>query len=124
LHKAGTEDYSDPALLGRGSKEAAMVHEKTEPAGGPARQKQESQQSARQGEPKEQAGKPHEPDQNPAGIGASQGQDRASRSGSPKDRPSAGTPDIERAGGTNDVERSAAGESLVQDPTGAYKERP
>lgn len=124
MHKAGTEDYSGPALIERGSEEAAMEHERTDRTGGPARQKQESQQSARQGEPKEQTGKPHEPDQNPAGIGSSQGQDRGSRSGPPKDRPSAGTPDIERGGGTNDVERPAEGESLVQDPTGAYKERP
>ena len=101
-----------------------MVHEKTDPAGAPARQKQESQQSEQQGEPKEQTGKPHKPEGSPAGIGSSQGQDRGSRSGRQEDRPSAGTPDIERDVGANDVEQPAAGESLVQDPTGAYKERP
>lgn len=89
-----------------------------------ARQKQDSRQSAQQGEPKEQSGKPDSdlPDQR--GIGASQGQDRESRPDRTEARPSAGTPDIERGGGQQDVERPASGESLVKDPTGAFKERP
>ena len=59
-----------------------------------------------------------------AGIGSSQGQDSGSRERSER-RPSAGTPDIERGGGGGDVERGASSrESLVQDPTGAFKERP
>lgn len=100
-----------------------MAHETPDGNRAPARQKQDSRQSAQQGEPKEQTGKPHANEPSPAGIGSSQGQDRGSRSGQ-EDRPSAGTPDIERGGATNDVERPASGDSLVQDPTGAFKERP
>ena len=101
-----------------------MAHETPDGDRTPARQQQDSQQSAQQGEPKEQTGKPHENDRSPAGIGSSQGQDRGSRPGRQEERPSAGTPDIERGGRANDVEQPALGESLVQDPTGAYKERP
>ena len=89
---------------------------------GAASQKQDSRQSAEQGEPKKQTGRPAGGAQ-PArsGIGSSQGQDRAS-----PERPSAGTADIERGGGSQDVERGGAGsrDSLVNDPTGAFKERP
>ena len=53
--------------------------------------------------------------QNQTGIGSSQGQDRES-------------PNLPRSGGAqpgqrSDVERGS-GDSLVNDPTGAYKERP
>lgn len=52
--------------------------------------------------------------QRQTGIGSSQGQDRESPN-LPRDRP--------QPGQRSDVERSS-GESLVNDPTGAYKERP
>ena len=87
---------------------------------GAASQKQDSRQSAQQGEAKEQTGRPPGGAQ-PArsGIGSSQGQDRGSA-----ERPSAGTPDIER-GGSQDIERGGGSrDSLVDDPTGAFKERP
>ena len=94
----------------------------SEEKGGAASQKQDSRQSAQQGEAKKQTGRPAGGAQ-PArsGIGSSQGQDR----GSPE-RPSAGTPDIERGGGSEDIERGGGDsrESLVNDPTGAFKERP
>ena len=88
----------------------------------PASQKQESTQSAQQGEPKKQGGESvTREQQSRSGIGSSQAQDRGTRPEREGGRPSAGTPDIER-GGPQDVERS--GESLVKDPTGAFKERP
>jgi hypothetical protein len=49
-----------------------------------------------------------------SGIGASQGQDRES-------------PDLDKRPGTADIERAGQGnsrDSLVNDPTGAFKERP
>lgn len=83
-------------------------------------QQQDSRQSEGQGEHKKSSGKPvpgkH---QDPAGIGSSQGQDR----GSPSERPSAGTPDIER-GSARDTGQRSSTESLVNDSTGAFKERP
>lgn len=85
-------------------------------------QNQDSRQSGQQGRGKSETGKPGA-GKSRAGIGSSQGQD----SGKPgeRERPSAGTPDIERGGGDGDVERGASTrESLVQDPTGAFKERP
>ncbi len=90
------------------------------------RQKQDSQQSGRQGRDKAHTGKPDERGKSPAGIGSSQGQDRGSPREQQDRRPSGGTPDIERGGGGGgDVERGAGTrESLVQDPTGAFKERP
>ena len=81
------------------------------------RQSQDSRQSGTQGEAKPAAGKPKAAGKARAGIGSSQGQDSPSR-----ERPSGGTPDIERGGG--DVERGGGTDSLVHDPTGAYKERP
>ena len=54
-----------------------------------------------------------------AGIGSSQGQDRGtSERDQDRDERSPGTPHLERG---ND---SGSTESLVNDPTGAYKERP
>lgn len=85
--------------------------------GNAGQQNQASRQSGAQGGEKPAAGKPAADEKPRAGIGSSQGQDSASR-----ERPSGGTPDIERGGAGGDVERG--GESLVQDPTGAYKERP
>lgn len=89
-------------------------------------QKQDSRQSARQGDPKPDSGKPGAGGKSRAGIGSSQGQDRGTPDEQQERRPSAGTPDIERGdAGGGDIERGASGgESLVQDPTGAYKERP
>jgi hypothetical protein len=52
--------------------------------------------------------------QNQTGIGSSQGQDRESPN-LPKDR--------SQPGQRSDVERDSA-DSLVNDPTGAFKERP
>jgi len=90
----------------------------------PARQKQESRQSAEQGEPKDQSGKSPSGEQSRSGIGSSQGQDQGSSPERQEERPSAGTPDIKR-GSSQDVERGVGrNESLVHDPTGAFKERP
>ena len=90
-----------------------------------ARQDQASVQSAQQGANKGGSGKPRAAERDKTGIGASQGQDRASRDEQQGGRPSAGTPDLERSGGSTDMERgSGSEESLVADPTGAFKERP
>jgi hypothetical protein len=90
-------------------------------------QKQDSAQSANQGpDTSEQTGKARK-GVTPAGIGSSQGQDEEKREPGPgTERPSSGTPDVERSSsGTPDIERGARSEeSLVQDPVGAYKERP
>ena len=63
--------------------------------------------------------------QDQTGIGSSQGQDRAGRgkeSGSRDRTPRTGegTADIER----DSVPADSGGDSLVNDPTGAFKERP
>ena len=88
------------------------------------RQEQASVQSAQQGEEKSQTGKPSPGEQSQRGIGSSQGQDR----GSPDEqsrRPSAGTPDIERGSEADEKQRGAgSSESVVNDATGAFKERP
>ena len=87
-------------------------------------QQQDSRQSEGQGEHKKSSGKPvpgKQEDQ--AGIGSSQGQDRGSPSEQQEPRPSAGTPDIER-GSARDTGQRSSTESLVNDPTGAFKERP
>lgn len=87
-------------------------------------QRQDSRQSEGQGERKKSSGKPvpgKQDDQ--AGIGSSQGQDRGAPSEQQASRPSAGTPDIER-GSVRDTRQSSSTESLVSDPTGAFKERP
>ena len=89
-------------------------------------QRQDSSQSGRQGEPGKVKGKPaSDQSQTRSGIGSSQAQDRASASEQEGARPSAGTPDIER-GGPRDTQRGESGstESLVNDLTGAFKERP
>jgi len=91
-----------------------------------AHQVQESRQSGRQGATQQAGtGKPPEP-QAQSGIGASQGQDRASRDERQSERPSAGTPDIERGSGSRESMKPGGNseESLVQDSTGAFKERP
>jgi hypothetical protein len=83
------------------------------------RQAQDSRQSV--GNPS--GGKPQASDkpENRAGIGSSAGQDRGTR---PKDKDSA-----ERGSGTADIERGTdypgnSPDSLVNDPVGAFKERP
>lgn len=69
--------------------------------------------------------------QTESGVGSSQGQDAPSREdqAGAAERPSAGTPDLPRERGladTSDVERGSGGSegSLVNDPSGAFKERP
>ena len=57
------------------------------------------------------------------GIGAAQGQDRASRERGAGERPSAGTADIERSEAGTDA-GSGSVESMVGESTGAFKERP
>jgi hypothetical protein len=89
-------------------------------------QRQDSRQSAGQGANQKSTGTPPPgKTQGEAGIGASQGQDRGSPSEQQQPRPSAGTPDIER-GSSRDTGEDAGSstESLVKDPTGAFKERP
>ena len=100
-----------------------MTEDKEAKAG---QQKQDSRQSGQQGDAKPDSGRPVGGAKSRPGIGSSQGQDRGSPDEQQERRPSAGTPDIERgSGGGGDIERGASGrESLVQDPTGAYKERP
>ena len=88
-------------------------------------QTQDSRQSARQGGQKAKADKTGSTGQEvKSGIGSSQGQDRASREDQQGSRPSAGTADIERGASTQDIERGGSQDSLVNDSTGAYKERP
>jgi hypothetical protein len=83
-------------------------------------QRQESVQSGQQPGGGRAAGSKEE---TPTGIGASQGQDSGSRDTQGSGRPSAGTADIER--GTASQERDTAPqESLVNESTGAFKERP
>ena len=84
------------------------------------RQNENSRQSGPQGGQKGQRGQPGKSGgQDGAGIGSSQGQDRAS----PRDRQE--RPD--RSNGNPDVERGAQSgstDSMVNDMTGAFKERP
>ena len=90
-----------------------------------ASQRQDSRQSAVQGDPKRTTPTPaSDKPQTGSGIGSSQGQDSGSADQG-RARPSAGTADIER-GGPHDPERenSESTESLVNDSTGAFKERP
>ncbi len=85
-------------------------------------QRQESVQSGQQPGGGSAAGRKEE---TPTGIGASQGQDSGSREKQGSDRPSAGTADIER--GTASQGRDTAQgsqDSLVNESTGAFKERP
>jgi hypothetical protein len=94
--------------------------------GSRANQTQDSRQSAQPGAPQhsETAGKGAN-EQRKSGIGSSQGQDSATRDEPSRMRPSAGTPDVERGANTEEGERGGGSEeSLVHDPTGAFKERP
>ena len=90
-----------------------------------AKQNQRSQQSIDNpaGNPEQ---KPAGKADDKAGIGSSQGQDRASREDQPATRPSAGTADIERGADTpaNTGRGGDSEESLVNESTGAFKERP
>jgi hypothetical protein len=89
-------------------------------------QVQDSRQSGQRGAVQQGGtGKPRE-QQAHGGIGASQGQDRASRDEQERERPSAGTPDIERSSSSPESMRPGGNseESLVQESTGAFKERP
>ncbi len=90
-----------------------------------ASQQQASTQSGKQGEHLTKTGKPSIKTHAPSGIGASQGQDSSASAPPQGQRPSAGTADIER-GGPQDHSRAGntSTESLVNDPTGAFKERP
>jgi hypothetical protein len=86
-------------------------------------QRQDSAQSGQQ--PGAGEGAPGEANEAATDIGASQGQDRGSREKKGGERPSAGTADIERgtASEGNDAARGSQ-DSLVNESTGAYKERP
>ena len=89
-------------------------------------QRQDSRQSALQDDPKRTTPKPaSEKRETRSGMGSSQGQDSGAPTEREGARPSAGTADIER-GGPQDPGRghSESTESLVDDPTGAFKERP
>ena len=88
--------------------------------------RQDSRQSGGQGTGQKSTGAPAPGKQQvKPGIGGSQGQDRGSPSEQQEPRPSAGTADIER-GSSRDTSGDAGDstESLVKDPTGAFKERP
>jgi hypothetical protein len=89
-----------------------------------ASQTQNSRQSTRQGGQKAHSPRTGSGQQVKSGIGSSQGQDRASRDEQQGDRPSAGTADIERGGRSEDIERGGSQDSLVNESTGAFKERP
>jgi hypothetical protein len=86
-------------------------------------QRQESAQSGQQpGGNNKERGRDEE---TPAGIGASQGQDRATREREGGNRPSAGTADIERGAALPERDTgSGSQDSLVNESTGAFKERP
>ena len=84
----------------------------------PGRQDENSRQSSTQGAPKRQGGRSGGKDEG-TGIGSSQGQDRAS----PADRQERS----DRGRDTPDIERGAqpgAPDSLTNEMTGAFKERP
>jgi hypothetical protein len=86
------------------------------------RQKQSSRQSGSQGgQSGAGSGKSESTHRN--GIGASQGQDEASRERDAGRRPSAGTADIERSEAGVEADKGNV-ESMVGESTGAYKERP
>ena len=87
-------------------------------------QKQASTQSAGQPGGDDAKGRAP-PDKARAGIGSSQGQDSGSADRGAGERPSAGTPDIERGAATPAAEPGRdSQESLVNESTGAFKERP
>jgi hypothetical protein len=96
------------------------------------RQNQASRQSAAQGG-QTGAGSGKSEGANRRGIGSSQGQDEPSRERGSGERSSGERGSGERpSAGTADIERSEAGadgtggnvDSMVGDPTGAFKERP
>ena len=102
-----------------------MANRDEKPVPGP-HQVQDSRQSGRQGAVQQGGtGNPRE-QQAQSGIGASQGQDRASPDEQQRERPSAGTADIERSSSSPESMRPGGNseESLVQESTGAFKERP
>jgi hypothetical protein len=86
------------------------------------RQEQTSRQSGSQGG-QSGAGSGKSETSDNRGIGATQGQDRASRERGAAERPSAGTADIERSEAGTDA-GSGNVESMVGESTGAFKERP
>jgi hypothetical protein len=92
-------------------------------AGSQPTQNQESRQSAQQGALTGSEASPHRDRATPSGIGSSQGQDREEQPGT---RPSAGTADVERGADTpgNSGRGGGSEESLVNESTGAFKERP
>ena len=95
-------------------------------AGSKPAQNQESRQSAQQGALTGSEASPHRDRATPSGIGSSQGQDRRSREEQAGTRPSAGTADVERGADTpgNSSRGGGSEESLVNESTGAFKERP
>jgi hypothetical protein len=87
-------------------------------------QQQSSTQSAGQRGGEDAKGRAA-PDKARPGIGSSQGQDSGSADRDAGERPSAGTPDIERGAATPAAEPARGSEeSLVNESTGAFKERP
>ena len=97
-------------------------HDQKPSSGG--QQVQQSQQSAQQGAAQQGSTREHGNQQTQSGIGASQRQDRGSRDEKPSERPSAGTADVERRPGSSQERGGNSEESLVQESTGAFKERP
>jgi hypothetical protein len=85
---------------------------------------QESRQSALEGAP-QQTSSDHAVESAKQG-GPEASQDRTSRDGKSSERPSAGTPDVERKPGSSYSQERGGNseESLVQESTGAFKERP
>jgi hypothetical protein len=88
----------------------------------PGEQDQASRQSADQGG-QTGAGSGRIEGTERRGIGSSQGQDEPSRERNRTERPSAGTADIERSEAGADGTGGSV-DSLVGEPTGAFKERP
>ena len=90
------------------------------------RQVQRSQQSAQKGAAQQGSARQNSNQQAQSGIGASQRQDRSSRDENQSERPSAGTADVERTPGSSHSQERGGNseESLVQESTGAFKERP
>ena len=85
-----------------------------------AKQNQQSQQSSDNPAGKQQQ-QPSSKSDTKAGIGSSQGQDREHREdGDRVPHTGQGTADIERSS----VSEQGQGESLADDPVGAFKERP
>jgi hypothetical protein len=115
-----------------------MTKEKKD-GGGTARQEPDAHAQQHQGSTQSMLHRPaadqkpskSKSDSTPAsGLGSSVGQnavDEDQRAPSPSQRPSAGTPDLPRDRAiSGDIERSGevSRDSLVNDPSGAFKERP